>query len=170
MGPKDMDITSLSDALIEYRGDTATIDLFTPTLAFDGKYELGKYVVTELVEGRVDLLIEDIYGADNYVYADIDVILYINNIDNPLSIVKDMTILYPRKDNLVNFRWTPNNDQTDVAATDRVTKKLMYPNKTKSNDPNRSKHLSSAAVPPTVNTNSRPPVVVGDGKIIIGGI
>jgi hypothetical protein len=169
--PKDMDVKSLANASIVYKGNNATIDLFTPSLAFDGSYELLKYIVPPAVEGRIDLLMEEIYGVDSYVFSDLDVILHINNIDNPLSIITGMTILYPGQENLESFRWTPNQDQIDGFSTDKLTKKLMFPNKTTSSDPNRRKHLrSSVAVPPTVNLTSKPPVVVGDGKIIIGGI
>lgn len=171
MDPKDLNIKSLADALVVFRGNEASVDLFTPSMAFSGQYELGKYTVEPGLEGRIDLVMQDIYGADNYLYSDIDVILYINNIDNPLSIMSGMEIMYPRKDNLENFRWVPNEESNDIYAADSVTSKLTYPNKTTSTDPNRKKFLSNnVSVPPTVNTGSRPPVLVEEGRIIIGGI
>lgn len=171
MEPKDMNITSLSDALVVFRGDSAMVDLFTPNLAFDGRYELGKYVVQPGQAGRMDLIMDDIYDTTNYsLYSDIDVILYINNIDNPLSVRPGMEILYPTRDNLESFRYTPNQDSNDSFESDIVSRKLMYPNKTTNVDPARKKFLEEVSVPPTVNASPRPPVVVDEGKIIIGGI
>ncbi len=168
---EEMNIKSLAESLVLFRGDQALVDLFTPSMAFNGEYELYKYKVEEGLEGRIDLIMQDIYGADSYLYADVDVILYINNIDNPLGILAGTELLYPRKDNLDSFRWRPNEESNTGNSVDRIASKITYPNKTSTVDPNRKKFLSSnVSVPPTVNRGTRPPVTVEDGKITIGGI
>jgi hypothetical protein len=168
---EEMNIKSLAEALVVYRGDQALVDLFTPSMAFSGEFDLFKYKVEPGLEGRIDLIMQDIYGPDNYLYADIDVILYINNIDNPIGILSGTEILYPRKDNLDSFRWRPNEESNTGYSVDRVASKITYPNKTSTVDPNRKKFLSNnVSVPPTVNRGTRPPVSVEEGKIIIGGI
>jgi hypothetical protein len=66
------------------------------------------------------------YGIESsvlHVYLhDVDIILYINNIDNPLSIKEGMLLRYPPIGDMDKFRYTP----TDSTSSINITKQLGF--------------------------------------------
>jgi hypothetical protein len=91
---KIMDITSLQRDRIWYRRNIwfVYVNIFYNTSA------LREYKVVLEDEMRVDLFFKNIYGIESsvlHLYLHDDIILYINNIDNPLSIKEGMLLRYP---------------------------------------------------------------------------
>jgi hypothetical protein len=145
-------------------------DLFTPTMIMNPSPELRTYEVVGGEEGRIDLVVNSIYGLES-AYAAIDVILYINNIDNPLNIMKGMVLLYPSPENLDSFRYDRQFDRIDIDARNRTLgTATAEPNKSTVIDPNRSKYLDKISYPPTVNQVPTPGVRAEGDKFLIGGI
>jgi hypothetical protein len=153
-----MDIKSIqvNNIVNDYGG--RVVDMHGPDFVY-GTQNFGQYIVQPHEEGRIDLVIDSIYGDyDGKSYEDIDVLLYLNNIDNPLSILSGMAIVYPSKDDIDDYRYSKSDEITEI----RPSKASRF-NKTSNSDPNRS-------YPPTSNPTPKPPVTVENGKIIIGGI
>lgn len=155
-----MDIKSIQENNIvnEYGG--RMVDIQGPDFVY-GIQKFGQYVVKPNEEGRIDLVMDSIYGdydGSGKNYEDIDVLLYLNNIDNPLSILSGMTIVYPSKEGIDEYRYKKSEDTMEV----RPSKATRF-NKTSNSDPNRS-------YTPTINPNPKSPVILENGKIIIGGI
>lgn len=170
MDPKYLNIKSLDDTLF-YNGATGslTADLVPLTMFYNTKIALETYTVQPHEEGRIDLLLQSLYGEDiSGVYSKLDVILYINGIDNPLSILPGMVIKYPLESNLDDFRYY---FQSDPLSAKNIIKTLGVPNKSTTIDPNRKKYLESDySLPPTVNPNPSPQKKIGGGNISFGGI
>lgn len=135
----------------------------TPTM----KYNLPIYVVQNGEDMRLDLVMMSIY--DNYsALQHMDVILYINDIDNPLNIRAGMSLYYPEIMDLDNYRYL---DVFDPIVSKSVKESLGVLNKTTRTDEKRKKFLDADySLPPTVLRESKPPVSVSNGKIIVGGI
>lgn len=149
-----MDIKSIEETGFIGTFGARTVDTNTPKFIYSSE-DFNHYVVQPHEEGRIDLVMESIYG-DNY-YENLDVILYLNNIDNPLSILSGMNIFYPASTKIDDYRYEVSDDvMKSNSGSTRV-------NKTANSDPNRS-------YPPTVNPIPKPPVTLENGTIIIGGI
>lgn len=168
-----MDIHSLYK---QVRFDTTQnlYNLFDPTFQFDPTgIEMGSYTITREDEMRVDLIYANIYsGSTKDDYENIDVILYINNIYNPLSLKEGMVLIYPLSlDNINSFRYTP----TSIKASTNIIKQLgtlnVVPNKTTKQDPSRQMFLESDySLPPVVLDTPREPVRIENGLFSIGGL
>ena len=150
-----MDIKSVQEISIVSEIGGRTTDIHGPDFIY-GLSDFGQYIVQPHEEGRIDLVIDSIYGEGHY--ENLDVILYLNNIDNPLSILSGMAIVYPSSSNIEDYRYVLSNDVTEI----RPSQANRF-NKTSNSDPNRS-------YPPTVNPTPKSPVTLENGKIIIGGI
>jgi hypothetical protein len=149
-----MDIKSIEETGFIGTFGARTVDTNTPKFIYSSE-DFNHYVVQPHEEGRIDLVMESIYGDNQY--ENLDVILYLNNIDNPLSILSGMNIFYPASTKIDDYRYEVSNDVMESnSGSTRV-------NKTSNSDPNRS-------YPPTVNPTPKPPVTVENGTIIIGGI
>jgi hypothetical protein len=168
-----MDIYSLNN---QVKFDTAQnlYNLFQPTFIYNTNVELEDYEVTRDDEMRIDLIFMNMYQYDitmlhNYL-QDIDIILFINNIDNALNIKEGMILKYPSPDDFDRFRYT---DNLETLSTD-VTKQLAtpnLPNKATKVDPNRQAYLENDySLPPVVLDVPREPVRIQDGKFSIGGL
>jgi len=128
---------------------------------------LQEYVVQKGEDMRIDLVMQSIYD-DVYSIPHSDVILYINGIDNPLSIREGMTIYYPELDALSEYRY---EEEINHSITKNIKERLGYPNKTTRKDSNRKKFLdANYSLPPTVLKESRPGVVVTPTQILVGGL
>jgi hypothetical protein len=148
-------------------------DLFRPTIITNQR-GLNKYTVKREEEMRIDLLFQNIYEISsdlisNYL-EDVDILLNINNIDNPLNIKEGMLILYPELGKLQNYRVQENDSRSAKLST---TKKLGYPNKITKQDKSRKDYVdNNYSLPPTIN--SKPIQAVrydsGSSKLSIGGI
>ena len=127
----------------------------------------GKYEVQKGEDMRLDLVMMSIYN-DAYLLENMDVILYINGIDNPLNIREGMILYYPDNMSFDNFRYL---DVRDPIASKSIKESLGVVNKTTRKDENRKKFLDADySLPPTVLRESKPPVRVADGNIIVGGL
>lgn len=128
---------------------------------------LGEYVVQKGEDMRLDLVMMSIYN-DSYKLENMDVILYINGIDNPLNIREGMKIYYPDEMSFENFRYM---DINDPVASRSLNAKLGVVSKTTRKDEKRKRFLDADySLPPTVLRESKPPVRVADGNIIVGGL
>jgi len=111
-------------------------------------------------------------GAHKYRFlgvAIIDVILTINNIDNPLNIKKGMVIKYPGLGEIDFFRIEVPTDLSKKRVD--ILGRLGKPNKQTKADPARQKYLKDEiSLPPTVNSTPKTPVTIKNGQFNIGGI
>jgi hypothetical protein len=154
-----MDIGCFEKDYVRRNNDgTEEIDIYTPSFLYS-QDTFPEYEVLPHEEGRIDLVMESIYGEYNYKH--LDVILYLNDIDNPLSVRSGMMIRYPAQTNLEDYRWTREQDPVDKLDK---TKRLSKPNKTSKVDPSRQYSL-----PPTVNPNPGPSVRTSNNAIVAGG-
>lgn len=168
-----MDIYSLNK---QVKFDTAQnlYNLFQPTFIFNTAVSLQEYEVTRDDEMRIDLIFMNMYQYDvsmlQYYLDNIDVVLFINNIDNPLNIKAGMILRYPNPDDYDRFRY---DDKLETLSTD-VTKQLAtpnLPNKATKVDPNRQSYLENDySLPPVVLDVPREPVRIEDGRFSIGGL
>lgn len=169
MEPEKYDIESLKILMIsgEYNGVTI-YDIFEPNIERFSNYSFSSYIIPPEEEGRIDLVMQSIYGEDAYNFKDLDVILYLNGIDNPLNILGGSEIIYVAPDLLKDYRYKQLNTEK---TADEIKRLLSVPNKTTRVDKNRQKFVDSDySMPPVLNKVSTPPVQVTNDKIIIGGL
>ena len=168
-----MDIYSLHKQ-VKFDTNQNLYNLFQPTFIYNTSVSLQSYEVTRDDEMRIDLIFLNMYQYDitmleNYV-EDIDIILFINNIDNPLNIKKGTILNYPNPEDFARFRFS---DNLESLSTD-VTRQLATPNlpsKVTKSDPNRQAYLESDySLPPVVLDVPREPVRIQDGRVSIGGL
>lgn len=162
-----MNIKSLENA--KYDGTSKTYNIQNPSFINNITVELFEYTVQLGETMRPDLIMKSIY-KNSINYQDLDVILHINGIDNPLNIKEGMKILYPNLAELGKFRYSLkgnelNNDKEslseEISKVDKSTRK----------DKNREEYVKSDyKLPPVVNNAPKPAVRVQNGNIRIGGI
>lgn len=164
-----MDIKSLSDAILTIdKNGVKNYNLFSPSFVWASNNPFSTYIVSPEEEGRIDLIMQAMYGPDIDYFSGLDVILYLNNIDNPLNILAGSEIIYINGDLLDNYRYTEIGG--GVKDTD-VKQKLAVPNKTTRTDNNRQKFIENDySLPPVVSSDNTPPVKVTSDKIIVGGL
>ena len=128
---------------------------------------LASYTVQRGEDMRIDLVMKSIYD-DIYNFKDIDILLYINNIDNPLNIREGMILYYPEEEDFDNYRFY----QEEVVVNNKsVKEKLGVLNKTTRVDEKRKKFIDSDySLPPVVKQQSKPSVTFDSENIKIGGI
>ena len=168
-----MDIYSLNKQ-VKFDTTQNLYNLFQPTFIYNSSVTLQEYEVTMDDEMRIDLIFMNMYQYDismlQYYLENIDVLLFINNIDNPLNIKAGMILRYPNPDDYDRFRY---DDKLETLSTD-VTKQLATPNlpsKTTKVDPNRQAYLENDySLPPVVLDTPREPVRIQDGRFSIGGL
>ena len=168
-----MDIKSLYK-YIKKSQTTGFYDLFTPTFISNPNIKLNQYIVTKDDEMRIDLVFANMYSIDISDLAsyleDIDVILYINNIDNPLNIKENMILDYPIIGELENYRYLPPT----TLSNNSITKQLgtpNTPNKTTRRDVSRQNYIENDySLSPVVLDTPREPVRIIDGRFSIGGL
>lgn len=160
-----MDIYSLT--LLTYNRSKKTFNIYDPQFKYlrGGLYT---YVVQRGEEMRLDLVMLSMYNNDAYTLKDSDVILFINGIDNPLSIFEGDTLYYPAQEALESYRYVP---QVGSPQDRSVRQVLSVPNKTTIKDSSRKKFVDSGFVlPPVVLDEAKAPVRLENGKIVIGGL
>jgi hypothetical protein len=168
-----MDIKSLQK-YIKKSSTTGFYDLFTPTFINNPAIRLNQYEVTKDDEMRIDLVFAKMYLIDNSdllsYLEDIDVILYINNIYNPLNIKEGMILDYPIIGELENYRYLP----PATLSNNSITKQLGTPNtpdKRTRRDVSRQNYVENDySLSPVVLDTPREPVRIVDGKFSIGGL
>lgn len=173
MRDEDFNIRPFGDFVVEKRvAGQSVYDLFRPAVSIIEQMPvMDTFEVTEYEEGRIDLVIEGMYGDLNLGYADLDIILYINGIDNPLSIMKGDILLYPPLEAMGDMRWIAKDEKFEKAKRNRTLGvPVGQPNKTTRKDKNRIDYLDKVAFPPTINEVPRPGVIIENGQIKIGGV
>jgi hypothetical protein len=163
-----MNIISLES--LKYNTYTKLYNFYYPVLAYvDIKVDksLGTYIVQQGEEMRMDLVMMSIYD-DVSILKSMDVLLFINNIDNPLNIMVGDIIYHPPIDVLDSYRYS---FEPSSRAGENVRKALAVPNKTTNKDGNRRKFVENGySLPPVVLDESKPPVRVEGDQIVIGGL
>jgi hypothetical protein len=160
------------DLLRTLKNPPVIYDLFKPTIIFDIK-DLQTYVVKREEEMRIDLLFQNIYELESSIImeylSEIDIILTLNNIDNPLNIKEGMSILYPPIGALYKYR---KMDTDGEKSKEKISKKLAVPNKQTKEDPSRKSYVENGySLPPTVNSKPTPSVRFDNknNKLSVGG-
>jgi len=124
-------------------------------------------------EMRIDLILKSIYELD-YIsiedyYGEIDVLLTINNIDNPLNIKRGQIIKYPSIIYLAAYRITEEEDLS--AESNKALRAISVPSKKTRVDNSRSNYNKTGlALPPIAKSNPKDAVVIKNGNFNIGGI
>jgi hypothetical protein len=122
---------------------------------------------------RIDLILKSIYELD-YIsiedyYGEIDVLLTINNIDNPLNIKRGQIIKYPSIIDLASYRITEEDDLS--AESNKALRAISVPSKKTRVDNSRSNYNKTGlALPPIAKSNPKDAVVIKNGNFNIGGI
>lgn len=169
-----MDIYSLHNT-IKFNTDTNEANLFEPILIYNTNIAQNTYTVTTDDEMRIDLILQNIYDLEaNVVYSyleNIDILLRLNNIDNPLDIRAGMELIYPEIGRFEDFRYSyANEDNPDT----NVTKQLgvaNLPNKQTKVDPARQQFVENDySLSPVVLDTPREPVRIENGRFSIGGL
>jgi hypothetical protein len=169
MDYKVYDIKSLSESILNLspNGDF-NYSLFSPSFVWGANNPFSTYVVEKSEEGRIDMIMQSIYGVDLSYFSDLDIILYLNDIDNPLNILAGTEIIYIQANLLDNYRY---RDLGDSVVNDDIKKALSVPNKTTRTDKNRQSFVdNNYSLPPVVSSDNTPPVKVTSNKIIVGGL
>jgi hypothetical protein len=153
-----MKITDI-DKLKRSSDNQNLFDLTKATFKFswvDAQYT--QYKVKKGEEMRIDLICNSIYGnVDN-----IDILLNVNNISNPLNIKEGSTILYPDISQLDNLR------PREVSTED---KQKLLSNKDKSTKVDSSRQAYVEAnynLPPTVMDMPTEQIKVASGNVTVG--
>jgi len=144
------------EALKRDTGQQELYNLFDKTYASAG---LGTdlHVVMPDEEMRIDLICYRIYSSTDHV----DLILNMNNILNPLSIMAGDVLTYPTETNLQQYKVTP-----PVAPEARGS--LLTPQRANIKDPRRQDFIeNNYQLAPTMLPSPVSPVVVGRNEVFI---
>lgn len=153
-------------SLAETRWVNRQWDLNVPSFQIN-ESQLETYTVQRGEDMRVDLVMKSIYD-DIYVFGDVDIILHINGIDNPLNIREGMVLYYPSSAALEEYRYYENGN---IATNKSVKQRLGVLNKTTRVDEKRKKFLdANYSLPPVVLQETKAGVTVGETTIKVGGL
>lgn len=172
-----MDIKSLSQYVRQDPLQGFLFDLFRPVIIrrdVKKQADFRQYEVKQEEEMRIDLILQNIYELQpNTVYnylEQIDVLLALNKIDNPLNIKRGMIIYYP-VDIVMLDAFRINQSQNKDLIKSSVAKKLSVPNKSTRKDTSRTGYVQNGyALPPVVQETPKPPVRIDNNKFSIGGL
>ena len=159
-----MNIKSLNDIRAPRVG---LVDLFVPVIIRAYPLSnLGEYTVQKQEDMRIDLVMSSIYGEDCDL-ENVDIICFINNIDNPLNIFVGQKLYYPSPNEFDSYRITTDSKK----SSSKIKNRLAIPNKTNRKDNNRSKYIDSGySLPPVVLNTPKAPVRLEDKSILVGGV
>lgn len=159
-----MNIISIES--LRYNVSTKKFNFYYPVLVYF-RENLNFYIVQKGEQMRLDLVMMSIYD-DSTVLKEMDVLLFLNNIDNPLNINEGDVIYYPPVESLSSYRYSFSDSETNGR---NITRALATPNKTTKKDSNRKKFIDNGfSLPPVVLDESKPPVRIENGNIVIGGL
>jgi hypothetical protein len=118
----------------------------------------NNYIVRKGEEMRIDLVCQSIYGNVN----NIDILLNVNNISNPLNIKEGTKIIFPDINSISEFRISVKEERS-------VQKKIANVEKSVTTDPNRQKYADqNFSLPPTVLDRPTEQVKIEGNTIKIG--
>ena len=167
-----MDIKSMNSVVKNDEQD-GLFDLFDTFLLYRPDVLYGEYEVKKYEEMRIDIIFQSIYGFEanevGLYLENIDIILLINDIDNPLNIKEGMIIKYPYNiEDFIKFRYVEDK----LSSSRRnVIPKLAVPNLSTKKDKDREKYQKSGySLPPVVLETPKAPVRVDNGRIKMGGL
>jgi len=146
------------DKLIRDTKQDNLYNFFDPTFKMNIGINLQSHVVAPEEEMRIDLVCNNIYNSTEQV----DFLLDLNDIDNPLNIMSGDNILYASITAIPEYR-IKTIDNNNARA------KLLNANKSSRRDDNRKKYLDDNYVlPPTFVETPESPVKISNNQIIIG--
>jgi hypothetical protein len=138
-------------------GQTDFYDLTESTFRSRVDVSYNYYYVQKNEEMRIDLVCYSIYNNTDYI----DILLNVNEIDNPLNIKYGDVIKYPSDKDIPLFR--VKTESKDITNT------LINKNKSTRKDKNRNKYIEeNFTLPPTVLQNTIEPVIQEGDNIVIG--
>lgn len=141
-------------------------DLNFPSIKVN-EVQLESYTVQKGENMRIDLVMKSMYD-DIYTFPEIDIILYINDIDNPINIREGMLLYYPPGEAFEEFRYYENGS---VASNKSIKQRLGVLNKTTRTDEKRKKFLdANYSLPPVVLQETRAAVTMDAKNINVGGL
>ena len=143
-------------------------DLFVPQIiGIDDYTRVSPYVVKQEQDMRLDLIMLDMYDQDEYTLENMDIICFINNLDNPLNVYPGMVLYYPPSSEFEHYRLLQDN----INNSSKIKAKLAVPNKTTKKDSNRKKYVENGySLPPVVLNTPKEPVRLSGSNIEIGGL
>ena len=110
-----MDIKSLT--LLKVPTNTNLYDLFNPQIMrIYPSVDLTEYIVQRGEEMRIDLVMLSMYDDDKSILENIDIICFINDIDNPLNIFTGQKIYYPPVSQLDSYRVMSNSKEFNISG------------------------------------------------------
>ena len=165
-----MKIKSLEKEYTKKKENEKLFNLTTPSFLFN-KNGLREYTVKREHSMRVDLILQDIYNlepdvVESYI-ENIDVLLYLNNIDNPLNIKEGQVLLVPSVDDFDKYRYERTNVEIEQ---NNIKEKLVMPNKRKSDKDRKKFKENNYSLPPVVLSNPRDPVRINNSNFSVGGL
>lgn len=141
---------------------TTNLDLYdlnklTFRFTFEG-LSFGEYKVKKGEEMRIDLVCNSIYGN----LENIDIILNLNNISNPLNIKEGSIIRYASADSIAKLR-------VNESKTNNVQVSLASSNKASAQDPARQQYVDqNYSLPPNVMEKPTEQTQISGNTIKIG--
>ena len=124
---------------------------------FEG-LQFGNYKVQKGEEMRIDLVCNSIYGN----IENIDIILNVNNITNPLNIKEGVVLRYPTSDSI-------NKMRIKDSKNNNVQAQLASSNKASMPDPDRQKYVEqNYSLPPNVMSEPTEQTSISGNTIKLG--
>lgn len=134
-------------------------NFFTPTFLMLSSFEQEVLVVGKESEMRPDLICNELYKRVDQI----DFLMSLNDIDNPLNIKENDLIYFTSYAAIDSFRIK----EAEVADTRDL---LLNANKSTKKDPKRQKYVEEKFnLPPTILPVPRPPITIEGDDFIIGG-
>lgn len=154
----DLDVKRIKQSLDKELGEQYFWDLTQSTFKSRNDVSLNYWYVQQDEDMRIDLICYRIYdNTDN-----IDILLNVNRIDNPLNIKSGDVLRYPSESDIYLFRVTEDEKQS--------VQKLLNRNKAPRKDSNRKDYVEkNYSLPPTVLQVPTEPVSIVGKDIVIGG-
>lgn len=165
-----MNIKSINETRTNNSEQDGLFDLFQSSFLYRQDIAFETIEVQEHEEMRIDLIFQRMYNYEPNevgIYLDaIDVILFINHIDNPLNVRKGMILKFPLFGEIGNFRFTEETNR----KSDRKPL-LAVPNVSTRKDKSREQFKNSNfSLPPVALAEPRPSIRRDDGTLKIGGL
>jgi hypothetical protein len=166
-----MNILTLSNKIKTNNDQGGLYDLFEQFIVYRPDIGVFEFEVQEFEEMRIDLIFQRMYDFDpietGLYLENIDVILFLNGLDNPLNIKKGMILRYPAFTDLGKFRYEEDAD----SRTKNKTPLLAVPNVSTKKDKSRENFKKNGySLPPVALSNPKPAVRSEDGIVKVGGL
>lgn len=146
------------DKLFRDKNQDDLYNMFVVTFKLDLASSFAEYTVPDENEMRIDLVCRDIYNRID----DFDILLNINDIDNPLNIKSGSYLMFPPVSAFPNFR-VNTQEPIETRAT------LLNANKLSRKDQSRQKYNeTNQALPPNLQVEPQPQVRIEGNRVIIG--